>query len=109
MAGPLAEQRQVQLAFCCAYVRRRLYELAAAGPAPIPTEALSQIKALYAVEAEISGLEPGARQEKSLPLIQTLEPWLRTKLRTISEDQAGRGHPLRALTLGGPDLVPPGR
>jgi hypothetical protein len=36
----LAERGDVQLAFCWAHVRRRFYELAAAGPAPIASEAL---------------------------------------------------------------------
>jgi transposase len=85
----LAEKGQVELAFCWAHVRRRFYELAAAGPAPIASEALDRIKALYAIEAEIRGLEPAARralrQERSLPVIQALEPWLRTKLATISQ------------------------
>lgn len=86
---PLAEKGQVQLAFCWAHVRRRFYELAAAGPAPIASEALERIKALYAIEAEIRGLEAdvrkAVRQEKSLPLILELEPWLRAKLATISQ------------------------
>lgn len=86
---PLAEKGQVQLAFCWAHVRRRFYELAAASPAPIASEALDRIKALYAIEAEIRGLEPAARraarQRRSLPLIQALEPWLRAKLETISQ------------------------
>jgi transposase len=84
---PLADKGQVQLAFCWAHVRRRFYELAAAGPAPIAT--LDRIKALYAIETEIRGLEPDARravrQERSQPLIQALEPWLRAKLETISQ------------------------
>lgn len=86
---PLAEKGQVQLAFCWAHVRRRFYELAAAGPAPIAGEALTQIKALYAVEGEIRSLEADARralrQEKSLPVILALEPWLRAQLETISQ------------------------
>jgi len=86
---PLAEKGQVQLAFCWAHVRRRFYELAAAGPAPIATEALEQIKALYAIEAEIRGLDADARkalrQDRSLPIILELEPWLRAKLTTISQ------------------------
>jgi transposase len=86
---PLAEKGQVQLAFCWAHVRRRFYELAAAGPAPIASEALDRIKALYAVEAEIRGLEAddrrALRQERSLPVIQALEPWLRARLETISQ------------------------
>lgn len=32
---PLAEKGDIRLAFCWAHVRRRFYELAAAGPAPI--------------------------------------------------------------------------
>jgi hypothetical protein len=37
----LAGRNQVTLAFCWAHVRRRFYELAAAGPAPIASEAES--------------------------------------------------------------------
>lgn len=85
----LAEKTGVRLAFCWAHVRRRFYELAAAGPAPIATEALERIKALYAVEAEIRGQDPEARrvarQERSRPLVEDLEPWLRGKLEVISQ------------------------
>src|SRR5471032_3154001 len=48
----LAECGGVQLAFCWAHVRRRFYELAVAGPAPIASEALKRIAELYAVETE---------------------------------------------------------
>ena len=85
----MAETGSVQLAFCWAHVRRRFYELAAAGPAPIATEALERIAALYAVEAEIRGQAPETRRalraERSRPLIEALEPWLRAKLKTISQ------------------------
>jgi len=85
----LADKGDVKLAFCWAHVRRRFYELATAGPAPIATEALERIKALYAIEAEIRGLNPdarrAARQDKIRPLIEALEPWLRAKLETISQ------------------------
>ena len=85
----LAEKTGVQLAYCWAHVRRRFYELAAAGPAPIASEALERIKTLYAVEAEIRGQDPqtrrAARQETSRPVIEDLEPWLRAKLATISQ------------------------
>ena len=44
---------------------------------------------LSTLKLEIRGLEPdarrAARQHKSLPLIQALEPWLRAKLETISQ------------------------
>ena len=47
----LAEQGDVQLAFCWCHVRRTFYELAAAGPAPIASEALERIAELYAIES----------------------------------------------------------
>jgi transposase len=85
----LAEKTGVCLAFCWAHVRRRFYELAAAGPAPIASEALERIKALYAIEAETRGQDPrarlAARQEKSRPMVEDLEPWLRAKLETLSQ------------------------
>jgi transposase len=85
----LAERGDVELAFCWSHVRRRFYELAAAGPAPIATEALGRIAALYAVEAEIRGRSAAerlsARQEKSRPIVEALEPWLRGKLELISQ------------------------
>jgi hypothetical protein len=42
----------VQLASCWPHVRRRFYELAAAGPAPIASEAFERIAGLYAVEGD---------------------------------------------------------
>jgi transposase len=86
---PLAEKGEVKLAFCWAHVRRPFYELAAAGPAPIATEALERIKALYAVEADIRGMTPeqrrGARQARSRPILEAMEPWLRAQLQTVSQ------------------------
>ena len=85
----LARRNSVQLAFCWAHVRRRFYELAAAGPAPIASEALERIGALYAVEKDIRGRNADdrrtARQEKSRPIVDALEPWLRDKLALISQ------------------------
>jgi transposase len=43
------------LAFCWAHWRRRFYEIAKAGPAPIAQEALTRIAALYAIEKRIRG------------------------------------------------------
>jgi len=85
----LALKNSVRLAFCWSHVRRRFYELAAAGPAPIASEALERIGALYAVEKDIRGRNPderrAARQEKSRPIVDTFEPWLREKLALISQ------------------------
>ena len=85
----LARRNSVQLAFCWSHVRRRFYELVAAGPAPIAAQALERIGALYAVEKDIRGRNPderrAARQEKSRAIVDALEPWLRDKLALISQ------------------------
>src|SRR5512139_349123 len=85
----LAPKSSVSLAFCWAHVRRRFYELAVAGPAPIASEALERIGALYSIESQIRGRGPDerrdARQEKSRLILAELEPWLREKLALISQ------------------------
>ena len=85
----LAELGDVELAFCWSHVRRRFYELAAAGSAPIASEALENIAGLYRIEAEIRGRGADERRairgDKSRPIIETLEPWLREKLGLISQ------------------------
>ena len=85
----LAEKNSVHLALCWAHVRRRFYELAAADAAPIAAEALERIKALYVVEKDLRGRSPdqrrSVRQEKSRPIVDSLEPWLRGKLAMISQ------------------------
>jgi hypothetical protein len=68
--------RAVTLAFCWAHVRRRFYEIAAAGLAPIASERHSwPQRRRMAV----------ARQEKSRPIIDEFEPWLRAKLALINQ------------------------
>lgn len=85
----LAERGDVALAFCWAHVRRRFYELAAAGPAPIASEALIRIGKLYEIESDIRGRSAeqrrAVRKEKSKPILDELEPWLRAKLDLISQ------------------------
>ena len=85
----LAKRNDVQLAFCWSHVRRRFYELAAAGPAPIASEVLERIAGLYAIEKDIRGLSAderrAVRQDRSRPITDDLEPWLRAKLALISQ------------------------
>jgi len=85
----LSERGDVQLAFCWSHVRRRFYELAASGPAPIASEALERIARLYAVENDIRGHSAeerhAVRQDRSRPILNDLEPWLRAKLALISQ------------------------
>ena len=85
----LAERGDIELAFCWAHMRRNFYELATPGPAPIASEALKRIAEFYAIEKNIRG--HGAeqrcliRQQKSRPLADTFEQWLRAKLGLISQ------------------------
>lgn len=84
----LARSNAVALAFYWSHVRRKFYEVAASGSAPIATEALQKIAALYAIEADISRRPAderrAERQARSRPLVLDLEPWLSAKLETIS-------------------------
>jgi transposase len=85
----LAEKSEVQLAFCWSHVRRYFYELAQGGMAPIAGEALTRIAALYHIEDDIRGRcaeeRRAARQQRSRPLVEALQPWLREKLTLISQ------------------------
>jgi len=68
-----------RLAFCWAHVRRGFYDLAKGGNAPIATEALERIAALYRIEADIRGLSAeerrSVRQARSSPLLTDLRAW----------------------------------
>ncbi len=82
----LAKSGAVRLAYCWSHVRRQFYDLAAASP--IAAEALSRIAALYRIEAEIRGCSAEERQaawqERSRPVVEALEAWLREKLGLLS-------------------------
>jgi hypothetical protein len=85
----LAETGHVHLAFCWAHVRRRFYEIAAAGTAPIATEALARIAELYAIEAEIRGRSADERRtvrsQRAKPIVDDLKIWFETKLALVSQ------------------------
>jgi transposase len=83
-----ARDEAVTLAFCCAHLRRRFFDIAQGGPAPIASEALERIAALYAIEKTIRGKSAGerraVRQEKSRPLVLALKAWLEQQLARVS-------------------------
>lgn len=68
---------------------RNFYEPATDGPAPIASEALKCIVAFYAAEKEIRNCSAedsrALRQQKSRPLADACEVWLRAKLALISQ------------------------
>jgi transposase len=77
----------ITLAHCWSHVRRRFYDLAKGGSAPIATQAIARIGELYAIEAEIRGQSPdlrrAQRQAKSRPLVDQLEGWLMEQLKAV--------------------------
>ncbi len=111
---PLAARNSVSLAFCWSHVRRRFYELAASGPAPIASEALERIAELYKIEDEIRGRTHEdrrvARQGKSRSITDSLAPWQypywvwqktsKNRYPTFSTAKVGSGiwHPATAVT-----------
>src|SRR3984893_9095772 len=78
----------ITLAFCWAHLRRRFFDIAQGGPAPIASEALARIAALYAIEKTIRGKSAGerraVRQERSKPLVLVLKAWLDEQLTRVS-------------------------
>jgi transposase len=92
--GPLT------LAFCWSHFRRKFYDIAKGGNAPIAAEALERIGKLYEIEAEIRGLPASRRREerqaRSKPFAAGLKPWLEDKLGRVS----GRSPIAQAIRYG---------
>ena len=78
----------ITLAFCWAHLRRRFFDIAKGGDAPIASEALERIAALYVIEKTIRGCSAeerrAVRQERSRPLVAALKAWLEHQLTRVS-------------------------
>jgi transposase len=83
------ETGRVREAACWAHARRQFYELHAARPNALNTEALERIGALYKIEDAIRGKPPDERrayrQEHARPLLDQLRAWLAATLETLSK------------------------
>jgi transposase len=70
------------------HARRKFYDVHVATKSPIAHEALQRIAALYAIESDISGRSAahrqGERQQRSRPLVEALQGWLREQLGRLS-------------------------
>jgi transposase len=77
-----------QLAFCWAHARRKFYDIYAATQSPLAEQGLHQIAALYEIEDAIRGQTAEqrrrVRQQRSRPLIETMQTWLTDTLGRIS-------------------------
>jgi transposase len=78
----------IMLAFCWAHLRRGFFDIAKGGSAPIASEALERIAALYAIEKTVRGKSASerhaVRQEKSKPLVLALKIWFEQQLMRVS-------------------------
>jgi transposase len=77
------------LAHCWSHFRRLFYDIAKGGNAPIASEALVRIAALYQIEEEIRGRPAderrAIRQARTKPLVDKLEVWLKVQLSRLSK------------------------
>jgi transposase len=78
VAGPKSAGSSITLAFCWSHVRRGFYDLAKT-KAPIATEALKRIAALYEIEERVRGKSAAdrhaLRQAESKPMVAELRNW----------------------------------
>jgi hypothetical protein len=77
---------------CWAHARRKFHDLQLANQSQIAEQALRQIAQIYAVEREVKDLNAEdrlrIRQDKSLPLVQTLHDWLMLNRQKVPEGSA---------------------
>jgi transposase len=75
-------------AACWSHGRRKFFDLAKTGEAPIAAEAVRRIDELFAIERAINGNAPeqrlAARREKTTPLVTDLEIWMRQQRTLLS-------------------------
>ena len=83
-----ARDEAIKLAFCWAHLRRGFFDPAKSGDAPIASEALERIAALYRIENTIRGasaeVRRKVRQDKSKPLVVALKTWFEQQLARVS-------------------------
>src|SRR5215468_6727596 len=88
LPAQLACDEAITLAFCWAHLRRKFFDIAKGGCAPIASEALERIAKLYLIEKTIRGQSAGARliarQARSKPLVLDLKAWFDQQLARVS-------------------------
>ena len=93
----------IREAACWAHARRKSYDLHAARPSPLTTEALRRIAELYVIEAEIRGKPPDerlrVRRAQARPLLDDLERWWRASVDKLSRKSDTAGAIQYALNL----------
>jgi len=82
------DETRITLAFCWAHARRKFFDIAKAGPAPIANEALTRIAALYEIESAVRGNSAqerlAVRRAQAKPLVEAFKSWLEQNLAQVS-------------------------
>ncbi|RRC72839.1 IS66 family transposase, partial [Escherichia coli] len=75
-------------AACWAHARRKIHDVHVRTPSALTEEALKRIGELYAIESELRGKRAEERQavrhQKVLPLLASLDGWLRENQKTLA-------------------------
>src|SRR5271170_1166756 len=83
LVGRKSKEQSLTLVFCWSHVRRGFYDLAKT-KAPIATEALQRIAALYEIEERVRGKSAAdrlaVRQAESRPLVKELRVWFEAQI-----------------------------
>jgi transposase len=91
-------QHPIKEAACWAHVRRKFYDIHVATQSPLALEALNRIGELYAIEEQIRGQPPEARQQirtaRAGPKLQEIHAWMIQTRASLSKksDLAGAIH-----------------
>lgn len=82
------DETRITLAFCWTHLRRKFFDIAKAGPAPLANEALTRIAALYEIESAYRGRNASerlaARRAQARPLVEGFKSWLEQGLAQVS-------------------------
>jgi len=77
---------------CLAHIRRKFFDVHAAGGSPVAEQAIHRIAKLYAIEQQGAGLDPPQRkllrEQLAIPALAELHTWLLASQRTVA---AGSG------------------
>lgn len=82
------DETRITLAFCWTHLRRKFYDIAKAQAAPLATQALTRIAALYEIENAIRGRSAderlAVRRAQASPLVDAFKTWLEQSLAQVS-------------------------
>jgi hypothetical protein len=102
-------QHPIKEAACWPHVRRKFYDIHVATQSPLALEALNRIGELYAIEEQIRGQPPDARQQtrtaRAGPKLAELQAWMIQTRASLSKKSELAGAIHYALSLAGEKVL----